>query len=285
MRYLFGDYCLDTQRYELRRGSMPIALRPRVYQVLTYLLKHHDRVVLKQELLEHVWPNQMVGDAALHSYIMDIRRAIGDGGNGQRLLRTIRGRGYRFISPVEVQDPACSSPIAPAATLPRVPAAASDTDVAPSTPYADGEYKLVTVLCGALAEAPALVARLGPESWYRLLQTVMELTQAVLLRYGGILTLATHDGFTVVFGVPVAQEDHARRAVLTALELRQHLRDVPDLRELLAGDGLSLSMGLDSGLVVVGELGQEPQRLATVPPSFSTRRGSSPNRSTPSSMP
>jgi adenylate cyclase len=131
-------------------------------------------------------------------------------------------------------------------------------------PDADGEYKLVTVLCGTLAEAPAMVARLGSESWYRLLQTVMGLTQEVLLHYGGILTLATHDGFTAVFGVPVAQEDHARRAVLAALELRQRLRDVPDLRELLAGDVLSLSMGLDSGMVVAGELGQEPQRLATV---------------------
>jgi hypothetical protein len=62
-------------------------------------------MVLKQALLDHVWPDQVVGDAALQSYIMDIRKAIGDGGNGQRLLRTIRGRGYRLIAPVEVQDP------------------------------------------------------------------------------------------------------------------------------------------------------------------------------------
>jgi DNA-binding winged helix-turn-helix (wHTH) protein len=88
MRYLFGDYCLDTQRYELHRSSVSIPLRPKVYQVLTYLLKHYDRVVLKQELLHHVWPDQAVGDAALHSYIMDIRKALSDVGNAQRWSRT-----------------------------------------------------------------------------------------------------------------------------------------------------------------------------------------------------
>jgi DNA-binding winged helix-turn-helix (wHTH) protein len=94
MRYLFGDYCFDTQRYELHRSSVPIPLRPKVYQVLAYLLTHYDRVVLKQELLEHVWPGQAVGDAALNSYIKDIRKTLGDDGDGQRLLRTMRGRGY-----------------------------------------------------------------------------------------------------------------------------------------------------------------------------------------------
>jgi class 3 adenylate cyclase len=74
----------------------------------------------------------------------------------------------------------------------------------------------VTILCGALTEAPALAARLGPEGLYRLLDTVVALTQEVLHHYAGLLTLATSEGFTAVFGAPVAQEDHARRAVLAA---------------------------------------------------------------------
>jgi hypothetical protein len=75
--------------------------------------------------------------------------------------------------------------------------------------------------------------------------------------------LATGDGFTAVFGAPVAQEDHARRAVLAAIELRQRLHDAPALHAQLAGEVLSLGMGLHSGLVVVGSLGQDPQQLAT----------------------
>ena len=113
------------------------------------------------------------------------------------------------------------------------------------------EHKLVTILCGGLAEAPALAARLGPERWYRLLQSVVGLTQEVLQHYAGTLTLATSDGFTAVFGAPVAQEDHARRAVLAALELRQRLQDAPALQTQDTGGGLRLGMGLHAGLVVV----------------------------------
>jgi class 3 adenylate cyclase/tetratricopeptide (TPR) repeat protein len=114
-----------------------------------------------------------------------------------------------------------------------------------------------------LADAPALAARLGSERWYRVLQTVVGLAQEVLHHYAGTLTLATSEGFTAVFGMPVAQEDHARRAVVAALELRQRLQDAPALVPLV-GEGLALGMGLHSGLVVVGGLGQDPLRLATV---------------------
>src|SRR5882724_4485856 len=104
MLYVFGDYVLDTLCYELRRAGATVPLRPQVFQVLAYLLAHHDRVVLKQELLEHLWPGQYVGDAALNYSIMEVRKALGDDGHIQRLLRTVRGRGYRFVAPVEVQD-------------------------------------------------------------------------------------------------------------------------------------------------------------------------------------
>jgi predicted ATPase/DNA-binding winged helix-turn-helix (wHTH) protein len=277
MRYRFGDYCLDTQRYELHRGSVSIPLRPKVYQVLAYLLTHADRVVLKQELLEHVWSGQFVGDAALHSYIMAIRKALGDDGYGQRLVRTVRGRGYRVVAPVEVQDPAPAAPPSRLVHAPPVETAASTAPppalpaellpaanpTGPAASYAEGEHKLVTILCGTLAEAPALATRLGPERWYRLLQTVVGLAQEVLQPYAGTLILTTNEGFTAVFGAPVAQEDHARRAVLAALELRQRLHEAPTLRAPLVGGRLTLGMGLHSGLVVVGGLGQDPHRLAT----------------------
>jgi class 3 adenylate cyclase len=77
----------------------------------------------------------------------------------------------------------------------------------------------------------------------------------------------------------VAQEDHARRAVLAAIELRQRLQDTPALHTELAGGVLALSMGLHSGLVVVGGLGQAPQRLATAvgaPLHIATRSSSRP---------
>jgi DNA-binding winged helix-turn-helix (wHTH) protein len=104
MRYIFGDYSLDTLRYELSRAGVLIPLRPKVFQVLAYLIARRDRVVLKQELLDHLWPAQYVGDAALNSYTMAVRQALGDNGQRQRVIRTVRGRGYRFVAPVEEQE-------------------------------------------------------------------------------------------------------------------------------------------------------------------------------------
>ena len=78
MRYLFGDYVLDTQREELHGAGVPIKLRRKVFQVLAYLLAHRDRVVSKQELLEHLWPEQFVGDEALKSCMTALRKALGE---------------------------------------------------------------------------------------------------------------------------------------------------------------------------------------------------------------
>ena len=101
MRYLFGDYALDTRCCELRHTGTLIKLRPKVFDVLTYLIAHCDRVISRQELLEHLWPQQFVGEATLNSCIMEARQAIGDTGQVQRLIQTLHGRGYRFVAVVE----------------------------------------------------------------------------------------------------------------------------------------------------------------------------------------
>jgi DNA-binding winged helix-turn-helix (wHTH) protein len=104
MRYSFGDYVLDTQRHELHHAGEPIKLRRKVFQVLVYLLTHHDRVVPKQELLAQLWPNQFVGDETLTSCIKTLRRELGERGRTARFLRTLHGQGYRLVGPVEVWE-------------------------------------------------------------------------------------------------------------------------------------------------------------------------------------
>ena len=117
------------------------------------------------------------------------------------------------------------------------------------------------MLCGALAEAPTLAARLGPEAMYHLMHDVLALAQDTVQRYEGTLTQVSGEGFVALFGAPVAQEDHARRAVLAALELRQRLR-VPNA---IRGQphGVAIRLGLHTGPVVVGPLAYEPQRPYT----------------------
>ena len=102
MRYVFGEYALDTQIQELRHAGQPVALRPKAFQLLAYLVRHHNRMVSKSELLEQLWPGQFIGDATLNSCLKDLRHAVGDRGETQQVVQTLRGRGYRFVAPLEM---------------------------------------------------------------------------------------------------------------------------------------------------------------------------------------
>ncbi|ODQ90557.1 transcriptional regulator [Mycolicibacterium flavescens] len=93
----FDAFVLDTLRYELRRGSDVIRVEPQVFDVLTQLVANHHRCVTKTELFDSVWGGRFVGEAALTSRIKAVRRALGDDGESQRYIRTVRGRGYRFV--------------------------------------------------------------------------------------------------------------------------------------------------------------------------------------------
>jgi DNA-binding winged helix-turn-helix (wHTH) protein len=86
MLYVFGDFELDTQRYELRTASGMKALEPQGFKVLVYLLEHRERVVSKSELFEHLWPNQYVTEATLAQRLMAVRRALEDDGRTQRYM-------------------------------------------------------------------------------------------------------------------------------------------------------------------------------------------------------
>ncbi|WP_083410655.1 alpha/beta fold hydrolase [Mycolicibacterium rutilum] len=96
----FDSFVLDTARYELRRGSDVIRVEPQVFDVLTHLISNHHRCVSKAELFDSVWGGRFVGEAALTSRIKAVRRALGDDGESQRYIRTVRGRGYRFVGTV-----------------------------------------------------------------------------------------------------------------------------------------------------------------------------------------
>jgi adenylate cyclase len=97
VRFLFEDYVLDTDRRELRRGSALLAVEPQVFDVLVFLVENRDRVASKDDLLESVWGGRIVSESTLASRINSARRIIGDNGEQQRLIRTIIGKGVRFV--------------------------------------------------------------------------------------------------------------------------------------------------------------------------------------------
>ena len=91
--YVFGDCAVDPRRFELRRGDATEHIEPQVFDVLVYLIRHRDRVVSKNELLDQVWGDRFVSESALASRVKSARRAVGDDGTAQRTIRTVFGRG------------------------------------------------------------------------------------------------------------------------------------------------------------------------------------------------
>ena len=100
MAYVFADCELDCERRELRRDGTAVHLEPQVFDVLAQLVRNRNRVVSKDELLQAVWNGRIVSEDALTSRIGAARRAIGDTGEDQRLIRTVQRRGFRFVGDV-----------------------------------------------------------------------------------------------------------------------------------------------------------------------------------------
>src|SRR3954468_13614142 len=96
-----GDLEFDPALFEVRRGGVPVPLEPQALAVRAYLSSHRDRVVSKAELMDGVWGSRFVSETAVTSRIKQVRRALGDDGSAQRLIRTVHGRGYRFIGDVD----------------------------------------------------------------------------------------------------------------------------------------------------------------------------------------
>ncbi|MGK2853485.1 MAG: winged helix-turn-helix domain-containing protein [Microbacteriaceae bacterium] len=106
--WYFGDFVLDLPRYELRHHGISVRVEPQVFDVLTQLVKYHHRVVTKTELFDAVWGGRFVGEAALSSRIKAVRRALGDNGEAQQYIRTVRGRGYQFVGALIDPEAGCA---------------------------------------------------------------------------------------------------------------------------------------------------------------------------------
>lgn len=100
MVYGFGPYRLDTDTLELRCGTDAVAVEPQVFRLLQYLIENRERVVSKDDLIENIWDGRIVSDATLSTRINAARRAVGDTGKGQAVIRTVQRRGFRFVADV-----------------------------------------------------------------------------------------------------------------------------------------------------------------------------------------
>jgi TolB-like protein len=97
---VFGDFALDPERRELTRNTEAVAIGPQVFDLLLFLMRNRERVVSKDDLLDAVWSGRIVSESTLTSHINAVRKAVGDNGADQRLIRTVARKGFRFVGEV-----------------------------------------------------------------------------------------------------------------------------------------------------------------------------------------
>ncbi|MGJ8531063.1 MAG: winged helix-turn-helix domain-containing protein [Alphaproteobacteria bacterium] len=128
MRFEFGEIKFDLEKRELLVGGNEITIEPKVFDLLAYLLLNRDRMVSKEELIEAVWDGRFISDSAVSTTIKFARKAVGDNGRDQHTIKTVFGRGFRFVrDPSVVQTPihgtmtsgALAKHVPPATNVPR----------------------------------------------------------------------------------------------------------------------------------------------------------------------
>src|SRR3954468_19862196 len=123
--YRFGDFTLTASTRELKRGDTPVAVSPRAFDCLAYLIEHRDRAVGKDELVAAIWERVDVSDTQLGQTVLRARRAVNDDGQAQTVIRTVSRFGYRWVADVAIESRA---PVA-AASAPAVDTAKFDAPI------------------------------------------------------------------------------------------------------------------------------------------------------------
>ena len=101
MQFHFSDHVLDVELRELTRGGESVAVEPQVFDLLVHLIENRDHVVTKDDLIETVWDGRIVSESTLTSRINAARRAVGDSGKDQIMIRTLARKGFRFVGDVQ----------------------------------------------------------------------------------------------------------------------------------------------------------------------------------------
>ncbi|HKE49817.1 MAG TPA: winged helix-turn-helix domain-containing protein [Rhodanobacteraceae bacterium] len=156
--FRFGDYTLSASTRELRRGDTPIAISPRAFDCLAYLIEHRDRAVGKDELVAAIWERVDVSDTQLGQTVLRARRAVDDDGQTQNVIRTVSRFGYRWVADVTIVDDAAPHHESALATAP--PPRETPEPVAALPPKTRMRTIATAVLATAIVLTAAVVLRM-----------------------------------------------------------------------------------------------------------------------------
>jgi DNA-binding winged helix-turn-helix (wHTH) protein/tetratricopeptide (TPR) repeat protein len=151
MKYKFENYTLDTERRELRCNGIIQSVEPQVLDLLHFLIKNCDRVVSRENIFQAVWRGRIVSDEVLSTRINAARKAIGDDGTQQRLIKTLRRNGFRFIGVVREAKAETNAPLI-------MPLGKLSVAVVSSTAY-DGDEELAGIAKGITDDLTVALAR------------------------------------------------------------------------------------------------------------------------------
>jgi DNA-binding winged helix-turn-helix (wHTH) protein len=196
----FERFRLDPDNARLWHAERSIDLSLKAFGVLHYLVTHAGQLVTKEAFLDALWPNTAVSDASLRMAIREIRRALGDAAQAPRFIATVHRLGYRFLPPVRRIERAA---ISPESGLPTPMAFPTPADLGSS-----GRL-LVTALCCVLPSGSTMNAEMGFDDLHRLLHLASNIALKEVQQYKGPPWPAIGGGFLALFGVFVAEENHA----------------------------------------------------------------------------
>ncbi|WP_431298491.1 winged helix-turn-helix domain-containing protein [Tabrizicola sp. BL-A-41-H6] len=160
MQLEFGPFELDTDRAELRSASGPAKLEPKAFRLLRLLVENNDRVISKDEMIATVWNGRFISDAAVSTALKSVRKALGDSGDRQDYIRTLRGHGHRFVAPVRIRRTDTTTDTRSDTRSGAGPATADRAPDSP-TPPGPGERPTVAVLPFTRTGLPDSFAALG----------------------------------------------------------------------------------------------------------------------------
>ena len=261
-QWRFDCFRLDPDNACLWHGAQAIALPPKAFAVLHYLVTHADRLVTKAELLDAVWPETAVTDAVLRVTIGALRKMLDDTARASRFIATVPRWGYRFLVPVEEYSGLMSGAAGPVPSRPR---RAPLPDTLPS----EVERRYLTVLSCGLVDSTTLAGHLDPADFREVVRAYQQTCAEVMRQFDGYLAQHLGDAVLGYFGYPRAHEDDAQRAVRTGLSILDALEALNTRLALPLGDRLVVRLGVHTGLGVVGAFGEgahhEPLALGETP--------------------